>query len=425
MKVLILGDSPYGKTGFGRVNYHAVKGFLDAGLEVGAVTALITESHKSIIEPDPRVTLFVPEDRDVMGLAVGKKAIDEYRPDVIYATGDPGNITAFSTILPTDIPFYAYVPIEGEPLINHDWRALLSYIDFTTCSQYGVDVVKRDLGKDIDYIYHGVDADVFTPLSDEERSAYRSRLGWDNKFVINCVAQNVGRKQLPRLIEAVSILKHQYKQRDIVLYLHTVPFQNYYLDGWRLPEITDAYNVFDEIVFNPLMAQKWAAIPERGSLDNPGLRELIGVGDLFVLPSKVEGFGLPIVEAMACGVPVLVTRYAAGWEVARYAKGAGVPAFDWEIHKSGTRYAHVDPQALAKEILRLKRNPKQRAEMRAAGLDAVKLFDWSIFEKEIAERVINAAKKTKPTQAEASSQTHSEEDQAAEEAEAVNLRENS
>jgi glycosyltransferase involved in cell wall biosynthesis len=390
LKVLILGDSPYGKTGFGRVNYHAVKGFLDAGLEVGAVTALQTKSEKTAIDPDPRVTLFVPEDTDVMGIEAGRKAIAEWEPDVLYATGDPGNITAFSTIIPTTIPFYAYIPIEGEPLINHDWQSLLDYIDFSTCSQYGADVVKRDIKKDVDFIYHGVE-ESFTPLSDEERDAYRKRLEWDGKFVVSCVAQNVNRKQLPRLIEAVAILKRQFKQRDMILYLHTVPFQGYYLDGWRLPDITEAYGVFDEVIFNPLMGRRWASIPERGDLENPGLRELLGSTDLFVLPSKVEGFGLPIAEAMAVGVPVMVTKYAAGYEVARHGQGVGIPVHDWEVHKSGTRYAHVDPLVMAKEILRLRRNPKQLARMRAAGIEAAKLFDWAIFEKEIAKRVIHAA----------------------------------
>lgn len=391
MKVLVLGDSPYGKTGFGRVNYHAVKGFLEAGLEVAAVTALQTEGHKSHVEPDPRVKLYFPEKDDAMGFKIGKRAIEEFAPDVIYITGDPGNVTNYATILPTNIPVYAYVPIEGEPLINGDWRAMLAYINFTTCSQYGVDVVGRDLGKQIDYIYHGVETEVFAPLAPDERQAYRKRLGWDGKFVISCVAQNVGRKQLPRLIEAVAILKRHFKQKDIVLYLHTVPFQSYYLEGWRLPEVAEAYGVFDEVVFNPLMARRWDAVPERGSLENPGLRELMASSDLMVLPSKVEGFGLPIAEAMACGVPVMVTKYAAGWEVARLGGGVGIPPHDWEVHKSGTRYANIDPMTLAKEILHLKRSPKQRDIMSLKGLQAVSKFDWAVFEREITQKVIHAA----------------------------------
>lgn len=109
--------------------------------------------------------------------------------------------------------------------------------------------------------------------------------------------------------------------------------------------------------------------------------------DLFVLPSQVEGFGLPIAEAMACGVPVMVTRYAAGWEVARPA-GIGIPVLDWETHKSGARYANVDVEAMAKEILSLKRNPKERERRSKIGLQRVRDFSW-----EKLEEVINGVVK--------------------------------
>lgn len=326
-----------------------------------------------------------------MGLGTGIEALKEYEPDVVYVTGDPGNAAVYAGIIPARIPYVAYVPVEGEPLVHQGWRELLSYIDFFTCSQYGQDVVRRSLGRDVDFVYHGVDTDVFTPLTDEERVAFRQRLGWEDKFVITCVAQNVRRKQLPRLIEAVAILKRQFRQRDIVLYLHTIPYQRHYLEGWNLTEVARAFGVYDEVIFNPLMAEQWSAVPETGSIDVPGLRELVGSADLFVLPSQVEGFGLPIAEAMAVGTPVMVTKYGAGWEVARHGSGVGVRPHDWEVHKSGTRYANVDPMELAKEILRLRRNPKRLARMRAAGIEAASLFDWSAFEEKVAERVIHAA----------------------------------
>ena len=385
MKVLMMGDSPLAKTGFGRVNQKAMEAFLRQGWTVASVTGLMT----SLPENRPNnVQFFVPEVGDQMGL---KRSIEvfenkEFEPDLIYMTGDPGSISFAANVIPEDMPFLAYVPIEGEPLMNSSWRALLSHIDFFTCSEYGVTTVKNSINKDIDFVYHGVDRELYSPLSDEERSEYRERLGWDGKFVVTSVAQNVRRKQLTRLIEAVAILKHRYNQRNILLYLHTVPFQNHWLEGWNLPEVATAFGVNQEVVFNPMMDGFGKGVPERGDMDVPGLRELVGSADLFVLPSQVEGFGLPIVESMAVGTPVLVTKYAAGWEVAKSGGGVGIPVYDWEIHKSGTRYANVSPEELAKNILGLKRDPRKLARMRAQGLEAVPQFDWSKFEEYVVAK---------------------------------------
>jgi glycosyltransferase involved in cell wall biosynthesis len=386
LKVLILGDSPLGKTGFGRVNYHAMTAFLRQGWEVASVLGLQSEAHKT----DLPLIQFVPDlNKDPMGTARAIHLFEnkEFEPDIVYATGDPGSISMFAMVVPASTRFLAYCPIEGEPLVNSTWRATLSGIDFFTCSNYGAEVVKGSIGRTVDMVYHGVDREKFYPLSGDERAQYRERLGWDGKFVVSVVAQNVRRKQLTRLIEAVAILKNQYNQKDIVLYLHTVPFQKHWLEGWNLPEVSAAFGLTDEVVFNPLMDGFGKGVPETGDMDVPGLRELVGASDLFVLPSQVEGFGLPIAEAMAVGTPVAVTKYAAGWEVASLGSGAGIVPHDWEIHKSGTRYANLDPQEIAKTILVLKRNPRKLQQMRDAGLKAVDNFDWSKFEEYVVGKV--------------------------------------
>lgn len=341
--------------------------------------------------------MFVPGADDLMGLHRIVQVIEqkEFEPDVIYTTYEPGSVSAIAQVVPARIPFVAYVPIEGEPLINSSWRAILKEIDFFTCSEYGARQVKASIDKDVGFVYHGVDTESFYPMTQAERDEYRERLGWDNKFVISCVAQNVRRKQLPRLIEAVAILKNHFKQRDIVLYLHSVPFQNHWLEGWNLPEIAAGYGLTSEVVFNPLLSGFGKGVPEHGNLDVPGLRELVGSSDLFVLPSQVEGFGLPIAEAMAVGTPVAVTKYAAGWEVANLGGGAPLVPSDWEVHKSGAKYANLDPYEIAKTIISLRRNPRKLAKMREQGLAAVGNFDWAQFEEHLIARIEKAV--SRPT----------------------------
>lgn len=387
MKVLLLGDSPLMTTGFGRVQREAVAAFLSRGWEVASVTALQTEEKPC----DLPLKQYVPQPGDNMGLLTIEKAVLDFEPDVIFCTSEPGGIEAFTQFTPNTIPFVGYVVIEGEPISLRSWHEALATIDFFTCSEYGTKIAKRDLGRDVGYVYHGVDHAAFYP-DIKKREQTRRMLGWANKFVVMTVAQNVRRKQHPRLFEAIKLLREQYKQDDVVLYDHTVPFMRHWLEGWHLPNLSDAMGLHDAIMFNPNLTGFGSAIPV-GRVDGmPGLADLYRAADLFVLPSQVEGFCLPAAEAMASGLPVAVTKYAAGWEVVSPA-GAGIPVADWELAKNNTKLANVNPAALAKLILDLKRDPKRLARMSVAGVERANDFQWSAFGDYAVDAIENAARK--------------------------------
>jgi glycosyltransferase involved in cell wall biosynthesis len=361
----------------------AIQAMKRAGHEVAAVEALLKSPPK---DDDLGIKLYTPsKEDDPLGTKMVREAYVEFKPDLVYMTCEPGTVTAFAMHLPQDAEVLAYSPIEGEPMSNRMWTSVMTNIDSFTCSAYGADVFKRTTGLSIPWVYHGVDHDTFqvTGLRDKTRE----HLKWQDKFIVMSVGQNVRRKQLPRLIEAMHILRYGYKRDDIYLYLHTVPFQNYWLEGWNLPEVIDFYRVGDRVMFHPAMGSFNSFVPERTDDPTyPGLVELYNAADLFVLPSQVEGFGLPIAEAMACGLPVAVTKYAAGWEVANPA-GRGILPHDWEMHKSGTRYANVSPDEIAKVILKLARNPNELARMRERGLERVKDFQWSEFDEMLLSEI--------------------------------------
>ncbi len=93
----------------------------------------------------------------------------------------------------------------------------------------------------------------------------------------------------------------------------------------------------------------------RGFVDTPALVELYRGAEALVLPSRYEGFGLPVVEAMACGTPVVVADEPTLREVA------------------GDAAVYARPGELA-DAIRLALDDRER--LVRAGLDRARLFSW-------------------------------------------------
>ncbi|OGR88307.1 MAG: hypothetical protein A3A86_02130 [Elusimicrobia bacterium RIFCSPLOWO2_01_FULL_60_11] len=98
-----------------------------------------------------------------------------------------------------------------------------------------------------------------------------------------------------------------------------------------------------------------------GEVNRPQLIERYRSARIFVFPSLYEGFGLPPLEAMACGTPVVCSNAASLPEVTG---DAAVP-FDPN-----------DPGELASILEELWNSAQMRGELSKKGLERVKLFSW-------------------------------------------------
>jgi glycosyltransferase involved in cell wall biosynthesis len=154
------------------------------------------------------------------------------------------------------------------------------------------------------------------------------------------------RKNLVRLIEAYTSLRQARPAGEVPQLVLAGK------RGWLDQEIFRAAerNSLDrDIVFT-------------GYVPDPDLPALYSGAICFVYPSYFEGFGLPVVEAMQCGVPVIAGNRTSIPEVVN---GAGVL---------------IDPfnkSELATAIARVIDNPDYRAQLSVKGLERAKAFNWT------------------------------------------------
>lgn len=152
----------------------------------------------------------------------------------------------------------------------------------------------------IHVVPHGVTAATFGPLSDDERTEARARLGIASH---ECLFVNVGvatwNKGLDLLIGAFAHVRRRHRHARLLLKDH----KGLYGIGVEriLGEVQQAHPGL-------LDAQVLAGISViSGSLDQTQLRALYAVADAYVSPYRAEGFNMPVLEAMACGTPVITS----------------------------------------------------------------------------------------------------------------------
>ena len=118
-----------------------------------------------------------------------------------------------------------------------------------------------------------------------------------------------------------------------------------------------AHEIFDEV-----KRQRWADdVILTGYVADEDLPALYRTASAFVYPSLFEGFGLPPLEAMACGTPVVTSAVSSLPEVA----GAAALLIDPN-----------DEQALAGAMIEIVNNESLRAELREKGIAQAKKFTW-------------------------------------------------
>ncbi|MCL6430952.1 MAG: glycosyltransferase family 4 protein [Anaerolineae bacterium] len=189
-------------------------------------------------------------------------------------------------------------------------------------------------------IYPGVGPQ-FHPADPGEVAAVRRRYGLPERLILY-VGTIEPRKNLPTLLRAYSTLRQRGCEHRLAIVGR---------EGWRCRGF---WETLKELGLG-------GEVLTPGYVPDADLPGLYGAAEVFVFPSLYEGFGLPVLEAMACGVPVVCSAASSLPEVAGEAALLVSPGDVW---------------ALAAAIERVLDDSALRARLRAEGLARARRFTW-------------------------------------------------
>ncbi|MDQ1648107.1 MAG: hypothetical protein QOG60_164, partial [Frankiaceae bacterium] len=195
---------------------------------------------------------------------------------------------------------------------------------------------------ELDVAYHGVDTAMFHPPSEQEQERVRLRLGLGGQTYVAFLGMLEPRKNVPNLIRGWAEAVHDLAEPPALVLAGG--------SGWD--------NEVDAAV---------AAVPAHLRVLRPGylrfgdLPGYLGGAAVVAYPSHGEGFGLPVLEAMACSAPVLTTHRLS------------LP----EVGGDAVAYTEPDPEAIARDLGSLLADAPRRAELGARGLARAREFTWA------------------------------------------------
>ena len=333
MRLLFFGDLM--QTGFGTVTFNLGKALLDAGVDIRLCSLnepefkgwwhdlpeWVQDRAATFDNPDGWLVRGDAEAKDKLNrMFTGGLFRDGWTPEAAIILGDPGSleVSPVLDIIPEGMPVWHHVPIEGTAS-PPAWTILWQNVQPVPTSLFGAQEIGRLLRREIPYVYHGVDTEVFHVPSAErpivirgskDLHVLRSRreckefLGLHpDRFMILRADRNMARKRYPSLL------------RSLAPVLDADPNVDFW---WHCKSVDQGGNMFAFRSHFPRHIQERmqpTGFHDDRKMATPELMSaLYAAADLYVSVSA-EGFGLTIAEAMACGTPAVAMDYSSVPEV--------------------------------------------------------------------------------------------------------------
>jgi len=262
-----------------------------------------------------------------------------YKPDLIITLADLWNVGYLMSLRREHkFKWMEWLPIDGKPINNKmKWTSQYNEIDvIVAMSDFGeqellngrkkwVEKLDRpDPETEIEKIYHGIDTGIFRPFDEESRLGLRRSYDWqpdfpfdtelrqkfvkgeeklEDYFIFGIVARNQPRKNYPTLLQAWAEFAED--NPGVLLWIHACPNDP---AGQNLYFIVDQLKCADSVIFSDSVSQWYGK-------NSHEMADIFNLFDCHFLPTSGEGFGIPTVEAMACGNLIAVTDFTTGTEL--------------------------------------------------------------------------------------------------------------
>jgi len=420
-KILICSESSKVASGFGVYNKKLIEKLYETNkydIAEFASYGFIGDKEKHNIpwkyypngvhQSDPRYDIYNGNTENHFGRWRFDRVVADYRPDIVIDIRD-----YWMSSYQKNSPFRKYFHWILMPTIDsspqqEEW--LDTYIDadaIFTYSDWGRDILKNETSNSINYIgtvSPGADLDLFSPSNNTAEIKKALRIP-HHYTVIGTVMRNQKRKLFPELISAFEKTLARLKEAGsskadtTILYLHT----SYPDAGWDLANLIKTSRFANKIyftytckncgaVFSSNMAgfvqscyhckNKSAVLP---NVANPVGTDILGkimsMFDVYVQYSICEGFGMPQVEAAACGVPVVTVNYSAMSDVINKinAYPVKVGSYFKELETSAIR-VYPDEASLIDTLIDLINKPEQMRKRIGFDIRAAteKNYNWDL-----------------------------------------------
>ena len=405
--ILFASDSPYYPTGFAR--------------QCGSIANMVSEifnwdTHYLGWQTrgNPPISGFNYKVHGVKGNAMfGKDSYNdvfhEISPDIIFTQGDAHMVDVLARI---PRPFWLlYYPLDGDP-INGLIADVLKKVDVPIAmSKYGKNLTESQLKIKTEYIPHGVDTNNYSPINKVAArkmffDMYGIRLPTppEDLFIFGCVARLNKRKHHMRLLEAFRMFlnsgnkeEREEKRKKCFLYLHLDAKDPLYIhdanhDYFFLEQI-EVRGIDMNVIITPPADRAKKKYSFTEGIPDQDLSILYNCFDVHVLPTGGEGFGIPIVEAMACGLPSIITDYTTTREFLvldddevpvpkEKMRGIAVPPKTLYMERCGVRKAWIDVRKLAQAMQTYWKSEELRKQHGDNARQwAVDHYDWKVVNK--------------------------------------------